>query len=106
MDKQSYLDGKAGLPSNAGTDMAAYNAGIEDARKAQQGSSDFFPQQKVEVPGVAFTLIIVAPLLFMFYPALGLTLYAVGFLAGSIVAGGLGLVRHPDASSLIAGSFF
>ena len=85
MDWKSYEDGRLGLGVGPNTDMDSYMEG----KRARES--------KTAVPGVAFTLLIVAPFLFLVYPALGLTIYAIFlavvyllFLAG--LSGGLNIL--------------
>ena len=65
MDWKSYEDGKLGIPPGPNTDMDSYMAG-------KQGR-----EMKTEVPGVAFTILIMAPFLFLVYPVLGVALLAI-----------------------------
>jgi hypothetical protein len=74
MDLTSYEDGKRGTPPGPNTDMDSYMAG-------KQAS-----EAKTEVPGVAFTILIMAPLLFLVYPVLGITLLAISLAGLAAVA--------------------
>jgi hypothetical protein len=71
-DQNSYTRGQqdreAGLMHNI-------NATSEADNKQKTDWSTFFP--KTEVPGVAYTLILVAPFIWMVYPILGFTILAV-----------------------------
>lgn len=81
MSYTSYEDGRAGRPVTSGTDMREYNRGERDRKEADAAWTP--AAQKVEVPGVAYTILLIAPMLFLVYPVLGLTLYAV---AGAMFA--------------------
>lgn len=71
-----------------GSDVTSYRAGQADRQSdifnqsqqesGEKKSSDAWvsPQQKVEVDGVAFTIMLIAPILYMVYPILGSSLYA------------------------------
>jgi hypothetical protein len=74
MDWKSYEDGKLGIPPGPNTDMDSYMAG-------KQGG-----EMKTGVPGVAFTILIMAPFLFLVYPVLGLSLLAITLAALAAVA--------------------
>ena len=66
--------GRLGLPLQPGMDELEYLWGQRDAREREQNG----------IPGVAFTLLLVAPVIVLFYPVLGLTLWGV-FLALLVV---------------------
>ncbi len=79
MDWKTFEDGKAGRPMADGADLKSYLAGQQE-RHQPAGP-------KVEVPGSAFTLIIVSPLIWVVYPVLGLVAMA-PFAAIIALAGG------------------
>ena len=81
MGNDSYEEGRAGRPVTSDTDLREYNRGERDRKEADAALTPAAP--KVEVPGVAFTILLIAPMLFLVYPVLGLTLYVV---AGAVVA--------------------
>jgi hypothetical protein len=72
-----YKAGYRGDQFHHGMDRVEYERGMaqrenEDAIGKMAGGG-----RPVEVPGVAFTLILIAPLMFMIYPVVGLTIWAV-----------------------------
>ena len=62
MDGKSHDEGRLGGPVGINTDIDSY---MEGRRSAESNTG---------VPGAAFTILIVAPLLFLVYPVLGLTI--------------------------------
>ncbi|MBI5040115.1 MAG: hypothetical protein HZB57_02595 [Gammaproteobacteria bacterium] len=88
MDQQSYEDGRTGQASGPNTDtnsyrlgQAARDAGTYDAswETGNQGSESSQPiiAPRATVDGMTFVYMVISPLLFMVYPALGLTILAV-----------------------------
>lgn len=85
--RQSFDDGKAGVPRDANTDITAYREGQAAQQNAAFDASQrrdtpkgvnwgqFLP--KAEVNAVHFTLLLVSPVLFIVYPILGLLILAV-----------------------------
>ncbi len=97
---QSYQDGQAGLPMQDGGDRTAYNAGLAERHNAaynesyaanqqsgekSSGSAWAPPARSYPVDGVAFTILLLSPVLFMIYPILGFSLY--GALGITILVG-------------------
>lgn len=66
MSEQDFNAGLSGKPFQPGMSLADYDRGVA----LRLGP-------KVEVSGIAFTLLMIAPMIWMIYPALGLTLWAV-----------------------------
>ena len=83
----SYEDGKNNIPPGPNTDMNLYMAGQKER------------EATTALPGVAFTILIMAPLLFLVYPVLGLALAAI-FLA---VVGALYWAPLPMMVKALAG---
>lgn len=75
-DNKDYQAGYRGDQFHHGMDRATYDAG-----KAAKENLDAIGRmagggEKTEIPGVAFTLILIAPMIWMVYPALGMTIWA------------------------------
>lgn len=79
MDWKTFEDGKAGRPMADGADLKSYVAGQQE-RHQPVGP-------KVAVPGSAFTLIVVSPLIWVVYPVLGFTAMA-AFAVPILLSGG------------------
>lgn len=72
MSDQDFNSGYRGNQFHHGMDRTEYERG-----KSQKDLENTLPgNQKVEVPGVAYTLILVSPFLFTVYPVLGFTILA------------------------------
>lgn len=99
MDWKAFEDGKAGRPMADGADLMSYTKGADERRQLNAGP-------KVEVPGVAFTLIIVAPLIWVVYPVVGGALLA-GFygvvvgLGGGYDHAGVGVIALGVVAALV-----
>jgi hypothetical protein len=72
----SYDDGRAGNPIQADTNLESYNRGVRDREHAEAAWGPPKPKP-VPVPGIAYTLILVAPFIYLVYPVLGVTLLGV-----------------------------
>lgn len=68
MSEQDYKAGLGGAEWSPGMNREDYEAGVS---KRNFGKTIFSDWPKVEVPGVAYTLIIASPLLPFVYPVLG-----------------------------------
>lgn len=79
MDWKTFEDGKAGRPMADGADLKSYVAGQQE-RHAPAGP-------RTEISGVAFTLIVVAPLIWVAYPVAGFTLLAGWYLPVTLAGG-------------------
>lgn len=88
MDQQSYEDGRTGQASGPNTDTNSYrlgqaerDAGSYDARwetgNQRSESSQPVIAPRATVDGMTFVYMVISPLLFMVYPALGLMILAV-----------------------------
>ena len=111
MDRQSYEDGRTGRAFGPNTDVDAYRIGqrhadaglykpgVEGGGQSQASSEPLIPAPKVEINGVAFTLLLTSPLLFTVFPVWGLSLYAVGGGAAWLVS----LASPQSATAIIAG---
>jgi len=75
MDWPSHEAGRLGLPLGKDMDVASYMEGKRAAEAAERSP----------IPGVAFTILLITPVLFLFYPVLGLTVNAL-FLAVLVAA--------------------
>ncbi|MGE0267130.1 MAG: hypothetical protein AB7S78_01560 [Candidatus Omnitrophota bacterium] len=73
MSNDDYNAGYRGGQYHHGMDSGEYNRG-----KSQKALEDTLggAGKKVEVPGVAYTLILVSPFIWMVYPVMGLMIYA------------------------------
>src|SRR5262245_59745335 len=70
-----YDDGLEGRPFDGFGDLKEYNRGARDRKEAEDA---LIPApQKVEVSGVAYTIILMAPFLYLVYPVLGFTILGV-----------------------------
>lgn len=74
-DNQDYRAGYRGGQFHHGMDRIAYDEG--KAQKDLENTLSGAGGQKTEVNGVAFTLILIAPLIWMVYPFLGVTILAI-----------------------------
>lgn len=77
MDDKDYNAGYRGEQFHHGMDRATYEKGKADKENLDAIGRMAGGGQKVEINGVAFTLLLIAPMIWMIYPALGLTLWAV-----------------------------
>lgn len=75
MSIDSYEEGRAGRPAGSDTDLREYNRGVKDRAYEEAAGTPAAP--KVEVSGVAYTILLMSPFLFLVYPVLGLTLLGV-----------------------------
>lgn len=76
-DNEDFKAGYRGGQFHHGMDRAEYERGkgqkeLEDNLAKMAGGG-----RPIEIPGVAFTLLLIAPMIWMIYPALGFTLWAV-----------------------------
>ncbi len=88
MSEQDVQAGLSGKPFQQGMSLEDYERGV---------AMRLGP--KVEVPGVAYTLILVSPFLPMVYPVLGLTLYAA---VAGVLALGFALPTPKEAEIFVA----
>jgi hypothetical protein len=73
-----YDAGREGRQFEGHMDLKEYNRGERDRKEAEAAIAAIIPTPKPNpVPGVAFTILIIAPFLYLVYPVLGLTLLAV-----------------------------
>lgn len=72
-DNPDYQSGYRGQQYHHGMDRAAYESG----KNQKELESTLGGGQKTEVNGAAFTLILIAPLIWMVYPFLGVTVMAI-----------------------------
>lgn len=77
MGENDYESGYRGNQFHHGMDRAAYEAGKAKKEEIEAIGRMAGGGQPVEVPGVAFTLLLVAPLIWMVYPLLGVTIMIV-----------------------------
>lgn len=82
MSQDDYKSGMQGIPWSPDMDRTDYDAGksVHDQRKALAGPS----APKTEVDGVGFTMLLMAPILAVMYPAVGATV-AVGATIGALI---------------------
>jgi hypothetical protein len=83
MSDDPYKAGLKGLPMQYGMDQTEYNKGVADAEKKARAET---PAPKVEVDGVSYTMILMAPFLAVMYPTMGLIAAAGATVAGFAVA--------------------
>lgn len=82
MSQDDYKSGMQGIPWSPDMDRTDYDAGksVHDQRKALAGPS----APKTEVDGVGFTMLLMAPILAVMYPAVGVTV-AAGATVGALI---------------------
>ena len=97
MSEQDYKAGQSGIPFSVGMNREDYDAGAA-IKRTKDGILGVGAGPKVEVPGVAYTLILVAPILLFVYPVLGLTIF--GTLAG-VIALAMALPTPKEAEALV-----
>ena len=96
-NSESYTAGRSGGAYQAGYDSRDYQKGQADKQAEDQFFTDRVP--KANVDGPTFGIMAMAPVLFLFYPVLGLTLWA-GF--GLALLVGM-FVPIPVALSILIG---
>jgi len=82
MSQDDYKAGMQGIPWRPDMDRTDYEAGksVHDQRKALAGP----PAPKTEVDGVGFTMLLMAPILAVMYPAVG-AIVAAGAAVGALI---------------------
>lgn len=100
MNQDGYKAGLQGLPFQVGMDQTDYDAGQSDAEKKK--ASEAPPAPKIEVDGVGFTAVLMAPFLAVMYPTMGLIAAA-----GAAVAGfAAGALRPADQAPIMFAAIF
>jgi hypothetical protein len=82
MSQDDYKSGMQGVPWHPGMDRPDYDAGksVHDQRQALAGPA----APKTEVDGVGFTMVLMAPILAVMYPAVG-AIVAAGATVGALI---------------------